>query len=244
MSAIPKEHRDYARRILQFLTFSKSPLTVEEIVDAIAVKTAKEPYFDLNNRMPDPTEVSRYCSSLVVIVPTPSGQILQLAHFSVKEYLTSSRLDSDIALYFEELTASATIAQVCLAYLLQFKQEAPPQGFQARFPLVQYSARYWMDHAAVAELKNKDLQDLIQDLYCSLEGPYRVCYSLHRPDRPWEDFEKIKQSGTPASPIYYAAVGGLQKTVEMLLDKGADVNAQGGHYGNALQTASFRGLYS
>jgi hypothetical protein len=29
--------------------------------------------------------------------------------------------------------------------------------------------------------------------------------------------------------------------VKMLLDKGADVNAQGGDYGNALQAASDRG---
>jgi len=29
--------------------------------------------------------------------------------------------------------------------------------------------------------------------------------------------------------------------VQMLLDNGADVNAQGGYYGNALQAASFEG---
>lgn len=29
--------------------------------------------------------------------------------------------------------------------------------------------------------------------------------------------------------------------VKHLLDRGADVNIQGGHYGNALQAASFRG---
>ena len=31
------------------------------------------------------------------------------------------------------------------------------------------------------------------------------------------------------------------KTVQMLLDRGADVNAQGGQYGNALQAALYRG---
>jgi ankyrin repeat protein len=34
---------------------------------------------------------------------------------------------------------------------------------------------------------------------------------------------------------------GYEAVVKMLLDKGADVNAQGGHYGNALQVASARG---
>lgn len=36
-------------------------------------------------------------------------------------------------------------------------------------------------------------------------------------------------------------IGRHQETVIMLLDKGADVNAQGGDYGNALQAASYGG---
>ena len=34
-------------------------------------------------------------------------------------------------------------------------------------------------------------------------------------------------------------MGGHDKMVQMLLEKGADVNAQGGYYGNALQAASY-----
>ncbi|KAF2186071.1 hypothetical protein K469DRAFT_707252 [Zopfia rhizophila CBS 207.26] len=41
--------------------------------------------------------------------------------------------------------------------------------------------------------------------------------------------------------LYLAAEHGHQKIVKLLLDKGADANAQGGVYGNALQAASFRG---
>jgi ankyrin repeat protein len=35
-----------------------------------------------------------------------------------------------------------------------------------------------------------------------------------------------------------ASINGLAKVVQMLMDAGADVNAQGGHFGNALQAAS------
>jgi Ankyrin repeats (3 copies) len=38
-----------------------------------------------------------------------------------------------------------------------------------------------------------------------------------------------------------ASLGGYEKIVELLLNRGADVNAQGGHYGNALQAASYGG---
>jgi ankyrin repeat protein len=34
---------------------------------------------------------------------------------------------------------------------------------------------------------------------------------------------------------------GLLHAVQKLLDKGADVNAQGGYYGNALQAAAYEG---
>jgi ankyrin repeat protein len=38
-----------------------------------------------------------------------------------------------------------------------------------------------------------------------------------------------------------ASVRGHEAVVKLLLDKGADVNAQGGYYGNALQAASSGG---
>jgi ankyrin repeat protein len=38
-----------------------------------------------------------------------------------------------------------------------------------------------------------------------------------------------------------ASFEGHEKVVELLLDRGADVNAQGGYYGNALQAALVRG---
>ena len=43
------------------------------------------------------------------------------------------------------------------------------------------------------------------------------------------------------TPLSYAAQDGHQEVAKWLLNKGADVNAQGGGYGNALQVASKRG---
>jgi len=43
------------------------------------------------------------------------------------------------------------------------------------------------------------------------------------------------------SSLMYAVEHGHCAMAEMLLDKGADINAQGGTFGNALQAASFRG---
>src|SRR3954451_16514314 len=49
----------------------------------------------------------------------------------------------------------------------------------------------------------------------------------------------IEQSGSSA--LLWAALHGQEATAQKLVDKGADVNAQGGQYGNALQAASSGG---
>ena len=38
----------------------------------------------------------------------------------------------------------------------------------------------------------------------------------------------------------YDCTSNNEKVVQLLIDKGADVNVQGGYYGNALQAASYR----
>jgi ankyrin repeat protein len=43
------------------------------------------------------------------------------------------------------------------------------------------------------------------------------------------------------APLLLAAENGHKQVVKLLADKGADVNAQCGYYGNALQVASYRG---
>ena len=140
--------------------------------------------------MPDPREISCYCSSLVVVVSAKEHSYdkddkpmeLQLAHFSVKEYLTSDRLDKDIAQNFQEVAAKASIATVCLAYLLHLDQTFQSRRSERDFPLAQYCARYWMTYAAVAEGKDETLQGFIKEFFCYHRSSYRNCYSLYRPD--------------------------------------------------------------
>ena len=97
-----------------------------------------------------------------------------------------------------------------------------------------------MTHAIGAEDKDETLQGFIREFFCYHRSSYRNWYRLHRPDQPW-DGELAQRGEEPASALYYASFGGLIKAVKYLLDKGDDVNAQGGWYGNALQAASAGG---
>ncbi|KAK2834871.1 hypothetical protein FQN49_006833 [Arthroderma sp. PD_2] len=241
LHSIFPEQKQNAIRLLQFLTFSEGVLSILEAVDILAVNIEGDQYFNPKYRMPDVREISCYCSSLVVIVPSkehvhrndPKYAKLQLAHSSVKEYLTSNRLEKEIAQDFLATTARASIAKVCLAYLLQFDEELPLQQVVVDFPLAKYSARYWMDHAMMVKDKDAKLLELIRALYCYHEASYRVCYRLHLPDMPWEWFRPPE---IPEPPLRYASFGGFRDAVQSLLSLGVDVN-----HGDALQVASQQG---
>jgi ankyrin repeat protein len=247
LQTIPHEYKRTTLRILQFLTFSKRPLRIEEVVDVIAVNVKGRPYFSPQNKMPEPKEIMLYCSSLVILVSkrepwehSAEHTELHLAHFSVKEYLTSGRTSKDITHFFQDTDASASIARICVAYLLHFDNRISPKEARNSFPFTQYSARFWVDHARVAESGEQEIMDLIERLLCYEKDSYKLCYNLYRPDQPWNNKPDEDKEG-PAPPLYYMALGGLRKVVKLLLDKGADPNAQGGFYGNALQAASEEG---
>jgi ankyrin repeat protein len=78
--------------------------------------------------------------------------------------------------------------------------------------------------------------------FMSREEPaYLNWIQLHDPDLPWDEPDLEKNITDVAAPLYYAAQLGLSTITKLLLDRGDDVNAQGGQYGNALQAASVGG---
>jgi hypothetical protein len=95
-----------------------------------------------------------------------------------------------------------------------------------------------MDHARTAETE-KDVQESILNFFLQLKQAYAVWRNLFDPDRLWD--KNLPKNRLITTPIYYISLAGLQYTVEMLLKKGADVNAQGGLYSNTLQATSAGG---
>ncbi|KAI1330207.1 hypothetical protein F5Y16DRAFT_415646 [Xylariaceae sp. FL0255] len=247
LANIPNDHKQVAIRILQFLTYSDRPLTLEEAVDCIAVDINAR-HFDRKTRTFVRKEISRYCSGLVVVAErqrnsydsddkTPTVTEIRLAHFSVKECLVSGRLNKDITKDFEALTAKMSLASVSVIYLLKLEHHLPIELIKQQYPLATYAAQYWANYAAGVDTSVwTDLGDLITKLFVHKEA-FEACYRLYPLDTPWmeEGVLKIPQG------LYYASFAGLLDAVQSLIDQGADVNARGGHYGNPLQAASYRG---
>jgi len=61
----------------------------------------------------------------------------------------------------------------------------------------------------------------------------------HHLRKPGIDVDTIDEDGRSA--LHWASILGHERIARLLLDKGADVNAQGGYYGNTLQAAAAEG---
>ena len=251
LSAISEADSQYAVPILRWLTFSARPLSVDEVAEIVAIDLEDEAKFDREEVLEDPLDVLNICSSLVIMTTDEKDretrsarQIVALAHYSVKEYLLSDRIGKGSAAQYgmQHAVCHDAIARSCLGYLLQFQGvEMLGQNNAKEFRLADYSARFWIEHAQATEEQTGGYSQEAMVLFWEKKNAYLNWLRIHNPDRSWEmpDFKKILKL-LPA-PLYYASLFGLRRVVELLVEKGADVNAQGGDYGNALQAASYRG---
>jgi hypothetical protein len=158
-----------------------------------------------------------------------------LSHFSVKEYLVSGRLDSRVDRFaIDERRSHEILATKCLYFLLYCQEflEYSHKTFYGYHPTFQslffyYASESWLYHARTVEYESK-LSYLIISLF-ELEQPLKGLFL-----RRLEDEQK---SGA-ATPLYIATHLGLHWLCKKLIENGADVNMQGGFYGNPLQAAA------
>jgi hypothetical protein len=140
---------------------------------------------------------------------------------------------------FSEGLSHSVITQTCLAYLLQFNTSGRlHKNLHVTFPLARYAAEHWIRHAHFG-CKNKPQSSsvfaLMMKLLTDENSAFVNWVQIHDIDR-YHKYLK-KQSGHNAKPLYYASLAGLTEASYDLLEMRADVNAQGGAFGNALQAA-------
>ncbi|EPS40860.1 hypothetical protein H072_5261 [Dactylellina haptotyla CBS 200.50] len=240
---IPKNCQQKATRILQFLTWSPNPLSIEEMIDAIAVDIEGEEYFNPKHRMPDHEEIISYCSNLVVLVPSKGRPFapdrdfveVRLAHLSVQEYLISAAHKYSLINSFQYDVANRSNAMVCLAYLLQFDHDIKLEKskIEDNYPFTTYCMINWPKFAKAVENTDIPLQEMILKFLHNSNEIYYQSKKFTYPSYTW------------VPPLYFAARRGLLKTAENLINLGADINNPITYslYGSALGAASYGGHY-
>ncbi|KAF1807850.1 Pfs, NACHT and ankyrin domain protein, partial [Eremomyces bilateralis CBS 781.70] len=223
---IPIDLKNDAIRLLQFLVHSKQPLKLVEAKEVVATQIENGSQgFDINRRLFCETAVLDYCPGLATVVHATDKE-LHLAHFSVKEYLLGEN-------QFKISTASISITKTCLTYLTDIN--GSNQKIKRDFPMARFAAEVWTGFAALAQASEDIVRGTVR--FVEEEVTFQRWARLYQADKHWDN-----DPGPPrGSKLYYACFTGLVAPARDLIGKGADVNAQGGEYGNALQAASSRG---
>ena len=215
------------------------PLRVEELADILAVRfdVKATPRFNADWRPMDAEEaVLSACSSLVAVVDVGGSRVVQISHFSVREFLTSERLataENRLSCYhILPGRAHSILSQACLSVLLQLGDRADKDTTN-HFPLASYAARHWFEHARFQSI-SPHMLDMAMRLFDPVEPHFAAWVWLYDIDHHWmEPMFGIHPTKPDAVPLYYAVLCGLRDLVERLLKTGQyDANSRGTDHRN------------
>ena len=269
---IRKPNEDHARRMLQCLVAAVRPLQVAELAEVLAFDFGAEgiPRLNLDWRWEDHEEaVMSTCSSLVMIVgdtqeredesddgvedesedgnknKNGDSRIVQFCHFSVKEFLMSSRFAKsrrDVSHYYIELEPAHTIlAQACLGVLLQLDDRVDRDKVK-NFPLAEYAARHWVEHARFDGVSSH-IKDGMECLFDADKPHFSAWLWIYNEDRAGRVMMPTMSPEKPeANALYYAAFFGFRDlTARLLFYHPGDVHAKGGFEVTPLHASVYRG---
>jgi hypothetical protein len=180
---------------------------------------------------------------------TRTSKIL-LAHFSIKEYLVSGRLKSQVQEFaIDESRADQLLATNCLYYAFYSqsffkdgmqiyqgwqKHPVPPkQVYDGSYPLLHYAWYRWLRHARRVKYES-ELDKMIISLF-NADLQLQRCLLF-------ENLERVEHNWSHTlTPLYILSELGLYRACKKLVESQPNMNTREGHYGTALQVASRQG---
>ncbi|KAK1979878.1 hypothetical protein LZ30DRAFT_796894 [Colletotrichum cereale] len=264
-----RRQRQDTETLLHIVVGAHRPLTVSEMDVAFQLATdganaQVHDDLDLSYGLLE-SQIRELCGLFVFI----NDSRIYLIHQTAKEFLVTINslaypADNLWKHSFHELRSDAVIGKVCVQYLCfnNIREDADTDPTQ--YPFFDYSATYWPVHSRKAMSTDEDLLERVLRLYdrqsqrvgqwrsisWTAESTYREMDRLsgmHLASFNGHDEvlrRQIAMNHTAVdveTPLYAASSHGHDKIVQMLLDKGAADNAQGGRYDTALQVASSQG---
>ena len=228
---INKADSEFAHRLFQCVVVASRPLRVDELAGFLAFDFEAEqiPKFCEDWRPEDPLEaVLSTCSTLLSLVNVDDSAVIQFSHFSVKEFLTSTRFaekcDTTSRRYHVSMTlAHSLVAQACLGILLHLDENVTRRSLD-KFPLAEYAAQHWFEHARF-EGVSQHAEEGMKQLFDSSKPHLAIWLWIYDPIRPYRRAEK--PSSHHETTLHYAAFCGLHTIVKCLaIEHPQDVHSQ------------------
>jgi ankyrin repeat domain-containing protein 50 len=254
--SIDPDFHEYASTALQWLVFAKRPLFLSELAEAAVIRPEATVPFDIENRFQSADDILHVLSGLVVTqikgtltynddfyapgYDDDTSPIVRLAHFSVKEYLTSSRILRGPAKIFrlDESLSSRTILESCLSYFEKYACTGtePFEEYDLDdFPLLSYSCEYWPIHAS-SPLKPSTINLLSKCLstkrwlvsWMTATNTWRGTFEewVDYEGDYWSSFDALLEDDKAVLNValYIVSYFGLKTMLEPLIKLGADPN--------------------
>lgn len=286
LQTVPSLHQRFVQSALHWLAFSSRPLLLKELAEAAVIDPDTGMFDPDDSRLVDENLILDLCGTLVTssvkkydrstasddwlneklaieygynpyLSQYTGFDVVSLSHFSVKEYISSERLQKSALSSYStsERIANQFLAECCLLYLLDYNggEISSSRRFN-EYHLLEYSAVYWMYHWKLAESGGEN--SLLQRLLFRLFDPFdRTAYvnwlNIYDPDRnslgnkhyiSFSFNQNLKRSpDLHVQPLYWAACLGYLPLARSLVDQGCDVLAIEGYFGSALAAAAFGG---
>ena len=249
---VPAADLDYLRRALQFVVFSARPLTILEVAEAVIIEPGNFS-IDEDAKLQRPEDLLDIGKSLFVQHDSEVSdrRLLELSHYSVKEYLLSERAGNGpvAELGLREVASQTDIAISCLTYLgldvfesewqnfdaQTWNQQSPSSaGIEANFlvrgqkerlieyPFLNYAAKHCFSHCQDESIQ-KAIEPLLWKTLGERKGSFRnMTYTcVYKSD---EDWDTIYMRTFRYSLIGVAARYGLTMLVQAFLDRAIPVD--------------------
>jgi len=171
VNASNADTQQLVQRALMWIICSKEPLSSKELLEAVSISEG-DIGLDVD-AIPDEEGILKWCSSLVR--RTPDGDRLELAHFTVEEFLFAIDAKAPNSPYAKYKVSSEdqniVLSKLCLTYLLfedfqntQWNGKADLKEFSEEYSFYSYSSDYWAHHA-LAHRSDEGILDLVKILF-------------------------------------------------------------------------------
>ena len=232
--------------ILQWVLFARQLLRPEQLYFAVLAGIEGDELGAWNQSTETSERIKRFItkkSKGLIKIRKGREETVQFIHESVNDFLLQNkRLQTlDPALKLNAISTSHNrLRACCLSYLMIKELPLAKDRSQAKelsfgYPFLEYASTYVLNHAEeTQEIAQEDFVQCLQQPH----GEFKRLRHFHNVFEGYPSFGCVRG----VKLLYMLSLHGHHKLVKVaLLKKGADVNAQGGTFGNTLQAASFNG---
>ncbi|KAI0406319.1 hypothetical protein F4802DRAFT_558775 [Xylaria palmicola] len=243
LSTVSQIDQEPVRRILTWVSFTVSPVSLEDLHTAIAIELDSD-RLDEESLLRSPQDILGLAGGLLSV--TERGHVT-LAHMSVKTYLFSTEVrQNKITSIFamSERAANEELFRKCMTYISYHDLRNGPCKSAAeyldrlqRFPFLRHAAIFWPYYYRALPPDEKLDMEVVKFMSEENRALFMSWVQVINADTPfsWNFYPEH------ATILYYAATFGLAAIVKKLIKLELDLDAPGSRYGGtALHGAVYR----